>query len=232
MPTILLDLDNTLLTNHMDQFLAAYFVALEQRLAIHLQGRTLRDLMIPPIQMVMRNQDPTITNYDLFMQQFCLAINQSQTVLEPIFEIFYQQDYPSLRQYTAPQAVAPRLVDYLLNQGLTVVIATNPLFPHTAIQQRLEWAEVGHYPYKLVTTMENSIMCKPHEGYYAHILAQIGESPTNAWMIGDDIKNDIEPAQQLGLKTWWITDKPSNSNYQGDLMQFFEFAQTEFQAID
>jgi FMN phosphatase YigB (HAD superfamily) len=29
-------------------------------------------------------------------------------------------------------------------------------------------------------------------------------------MVGDDPENDIEPAQALGLKTWWITDAAPN----------------------
>ena len=96
--------------------------------------------------------------------------------------------------------------EVLSDEGYRVVIATNPLFPATAIEQRLDWAGVRDFPYALVTTMENSHFSKPNPRYYEEILAKIQSAPETTWMIGDNPTNDIIPARTLGLKTWWITD--------------------------
>ncbi len=34
----------------------------------------------------------------------------------------------------------------------------------------------------------------------------VDSEPESAWMVGNDVKRDIAPAQALGLKTWWIID--------------------------
>ena len=90
-------------------------------------------------------------------------------------------------------------------RGLAVIIATNPLFPTTAIEQRLAWAgvPVDEYPYALVTTYENMHAAKPQPAYYREILAAIDCPPDRALMVGDDWKNDIAPAAAVGLHTFW-----------------------------
>jgi FMN phosphatase YigB (HAD superfamily) len=45
---------------------------------------------------------------------------------------------------------------------------------------------------------------KPHEAYYEEILAQIGRSPQESLMVGDDWGRDIVPAANVGLWTYWI----------------------------
>jgi FMN phosphatase YigB (HAD superfamily) len=51
-------------------------------------------------------------------------------------------------------------------------------------------------------------------------------------MVGDDLENDIEPAQALGLKTWWISDAVTNASQmmsgivpdkQGNLAEFLNW---------
>jgi FMN phosphatase YigB (HAD superfamily) len=99
------------------------------------------------------------------------------------------------------------VVQRLLGEGYTVAIATNPLFPATAIQQRLNWAGVADFPYARVTTMENSHFSKPDLRYYQEILSAVGSKLESTWMVGDDPTQDIGPAHELGLKTWWITEE-------------------------
>ena len=53
--------------------------------------------------------------------------------------------------------------------GRKVVVATNPMFPETAILQRVQWAgfpEDGA-GFDLVTTIENSHATKAHSEYYS-----------------------------------------------------------------
>jgi len=41
---------------------------------------------------------------------------------------------------------ARSVVQAVFDAGYDVVIATNPLFPDTAIRQRMEWADVAEFP--------------------------------------------------------------------------------------
>ena len=45
---------------------------------------------------------------------------------------------------------------------------------------------------------------KPNQGYYSEILEVVGCRPDEALMVGDNGADDIEPAANLGLFTYWI----------------------------
>ena len=100
-----------------------------------------------------------------------------------------------------------------LDQGYRLVIATNPLFPRAAIEQRLAWAGVPttEFRYDLVTTYENMHACKPNREYYEEILSRLAVEPELAIMVGDDWDNDIGGATQAGLHAYWITQDAGKS---------------------
>jgi FMN phosphatase YigB (HAD superfamily) len=37
-----------------------------------------------------------------------------------------------------------------------------------------------------------------------YALKQLGASPTQAWMVGDNLRLDIQPAYELGMNTVWV----------------------------
>ena len=207
--TVLLDLDNTLLGNNMQDFLPPYFSALVARLSPFMAaGQDLRQIMYASVQKMQANQDPTVTNMAAFMADFVEFIDLPLAELEAILDIFYQEDYPEIQKYTTFRPEAPPIVALLIEASIQVVVATNPLFPMTALEQRLVWAGVRDFPYTLITAMENSHFAKPNPRYYQEILHKTDSQADTTWMVGDDIQNDIEPAHAVGLKTWWITDHP------------------------
>lgn len=55
---------------------------------------------------------------------------------------FYETEFSQLRAATVMRPAAADLVSTAIDQGCAVVVATNPLFPRTAIEQRLDWAGV------------------------------------------------------------------------------------------
>ena len=115
---------------------------------------------------------------------------------------FYANDFPALRQYTRRKPQARQVVQQAFDLGFDVVIATNPLFPATAIEQRLEWAGVADFPYRLVTTYENSRACKPNLLYFEHILETIGHRADACLVVGDEDMDMV--AAHLGCVTFHI----------------------------
>ena len=203
--TFLLDLDNTLLGNDMDRFLPPYFVMFARRFQTLVPNQDVRQLLIDCVQSVIENQDPTVTNMAAFMAEFTHRLGCPVETINPILATIYREDYPQLQGYTSLRPAAREVMQRLFASGCRVVIATQPLFPAVAIEQRLAWAGVAGFPYAWITTLENSHFSKPDVRYFEEILANIGSSPENSWMVGDDPARDIVPAHQLGLKTWWIT---------------------------
>jgi len=45
---------------------------------------------------------------------------------------------------------------------------------------------------------------KPDRSVFLYALEQLGASPAQAWMVGNDLMRDIQPAQELGLGTVWV----------------------------
>ena len=45
---------------------------------------------------------------------------------------------------------------------------------------------------------------KPDSRVFLSALEHLGALPAQAWMVGDDLTRDIQPAQELGLSTIWV----------------------------
>lgn len=211
---ILLDLDDTLLYNNMQDFLPRYFGLLAEfaassaLAAASTQGRLdmVQELLVCTRE-VMANNDPLLTNREVFWAAFSRRTGLSWERTEAFFARFYQERFGQLQAVTRPVPLAPELVQWCQGQGWGVVIATNPLFPPAAIEQRLAWAglPVTAYQFDLVTTFDNMHATKPQAAYYQEIFSRMGCAPAEAIMVGDDWGNDIAPAAALGCHTYWIT---------------------------
>lgn len=205
---ILFDLDDTLLGNSMDGFMRRYFGLLGAYARPILDEKTFLAYLLQSTQAVIRNDDPASTNADVFWANFEQLSGLRRADLEPFFARFYETEFGRLRELTQARPEAVELVRESFDRGLQVVIATNPLFPRTAIEQRLEWAGVpaSDYPYALVTTYETMHAAKPRPAYYREILSVIGRAPDEALMVGDDWDNDVVPAAATGLYAYWINE--------------------------
>ncbi|MCB9418797.1 MAG: HAD family hydrolase [Ardenticatenaceae bacterium] len=204
---VLFDLDDTLLGNDMDKFLPNYFTLLGKHAERYLEkNRFLQELMAGT-QAMIASTDTAVSNRDAFWYTFQQRTGLDPDEMEPFFEQFYRNVFPQLVATTEKRPLAAPLVQTCLDKGLKVVVATNPLFPAIAVEERLDWAgvPVTEFDYDLVTTYENMHTTKPHPAYYHEILQMIDCAPETAVMIGDDWKNDIIPAASIGLHTYWIT---------------------------
>ena len=231
--TILLDLDNTLLGNDMKEFLPPYFALLHKHFQEFTDIQTLWQVTLSSVQNIHAQPAETDNRVETFIIEFSRQMGQPLDVVRQAWDTFYQEDFPKLKAYTTPRPEAETVVRRLLADGHQVVIATNPLFPAAAIEQRMVWAGVHDFPYARVTTMENSRYFKPDPRYYREILAKVNGAPESAWMVGDDPVNDIEPARSLGLRTWWITPNgpsaqipPPESDKQGSLSDFLAWIES------
>jgi FMN phosphatase YigB (HAD superfamily) len=203
---ILFDLDDTLLGNHMDTFLPSYFGLLgryAQQLSF--DGDFMQALLFST-QAMIADVDPTRLNWDVFRVNFAQMTGLDSAEMEAFFNAFYRDEFPKLQSVTQPRAAARALIQTCVAHDIMAIIATNPLFPATAIEQRLAWAglPVDSTPLALVTSMDNMHAAKPQLAYYREILDRVGCSPQETLMVGDSWESDIEPAHALGIPAYWI----------------------------
>ncbi len=214
--TVLLDLDDTLLENKMEQFLPAYFKLLGDYLAHHADTEKMLQELIAGTQAMIANLDPRLTLEQVFSKHFYPALGLDASEMAGTIEGFYKTEFPRLREHTRSFPAVPGVVDELLAEGYEVVIATNPLFPRLAIEERLRWAGLPpeDVNFTLIASFEDSHFAKPNPEYFAEILARLGRKPAEAVMVGDDLERDIHPAAALGMAVYYIGEE-SNSGQVG-----------------
>ena len=202
---ILFDLDGTLVDDSMDAFLPPYFAALTKKMAGWVEpARFITQLQASTRAMVTSN-DPTRTLAEVFAADFFPRLGAPRETFTPLIDDFYTREYPQLSAYVNPIAGARDVIERVFKLGHLGVIATMPVFPRTAILQRMEWGRVADFPYALVTDYETMHASKPNPAYYREIAALIGCPPADCVMVGNEARNDIFPAKEAGMKTFWVT---------------------------
>jgi FMN phosphatase YigB (HAD superfamily) len=232
---ILFDLDDTLLINPMSVFVPAYLRALTEFMADRLDGELLTSSLLEAVRVMDRNTDWSRTNAEVFFEAFLPQLGGDRAELRTAFDRFYAESYPSLRALTAPDPHAAAAVVWARRTGRKVVVATNPMFPETAIKQRIRWAgfQDGGAGFDHVTTIENSHATKAHPEYYSEIVRRLGLQAGECVMVGDNWQWDVAHAVEAGLSAYWIADdaepRPDPTLPalgQGSLGDFLTFAQS------
>ncbi|MBW6465159.1 MAG: HAD family hydrolase [Brevefilum sp.] len=214
-PTVLFDLDDTLLSTNMDQFLPDYFKGLSTALC-HLGSawKVTRQVNTAVKQMV-ANQDPDKTLKEVFDQHFYPPLGSTEAACKQQIKAFYQYDYPHLKPITQPRPEAKQLVDWCLSQGVRMAIATNPLFPLTATRQRIEWAGLNPDDFEFFTTYDDFHFTKPHLAYYAEVLGRLGWPEGPVAMTGDNFAHDLLPMDTMGYQTFWVDPSVPGVRWKG-----------------
>lgn len=235
--TLLFDLDDTLLDNDMSTFVPAYLRLWSEHISPRVDGDHLVREMLAGTRAMVENTDPARTLRSVFASRFYPALGLRESELRDDVAVFYAERFPALRATVGRRASARAVIAWAFDAGFEVVIATNPLFPRVALEQRLQWAGVGvdEFPYALITTDERMHFAKSHPEYYAEILALVGRRPEEALMIGNEWANDILPASAVGIPVFWIAspaDRPPRRGAvtlagQGDLDDFIRWARDE-----
>lgn len=209
---VLLDLDDTLINNRMDVFLPAYFQKLGEHFADRLDPARMLTELIAGTQQMIRNMDPTRTLEHAFGEYFYPALGLDEKTALDLFMVFYQEIFPDLEPLTGTKPEARRFVEHIAHRDLDIAVATNPLFPSIAVEERLKWAgfDAPEDTFRIITTYEHFHFSKPHPEYYAEILGRLGVAPFEAVMIGDDVSLDLVPARSLGLGTFHLSDDPED----------------------
>ncbi len=227
--TLLFDLDDTLLGNNMDQFLPVYLQALSSHMAPSADPRQMVKTLLAASAQMLQNTRPDRTLEEVFDAGFYPPLGIKKEQVRDILDTFYAEEFPKLQGITQfrPEAVA--LVKTVLARGYRVAIATNSLFPSTAVRQRLSWAGLSpdEFPFALIPSFHTFHFAKPNPAYFAELMAKLAWPDGPVVMVGDSLVDDMISARQAGLATFWVTPRavslPENQplpNGRGALVDF------------
>jgi len=221
----------------MGTFIPAYFQGVAEHFADVNSAALLNGLMAGT-QAMLANTNPTQTLRQVFINHFPLAQNGHEAQIWARFDDFYRAGFEKLQALTTPRPEARTVLEWAGAAGYRIILATNALFPEVAIRARLRWAGLEDLPFEFITHIENSHFAKPQPEYFAEILARAGLRSHEALMVGNDWNDDILPAAQLGLATWWVA-KPGREPLSGAtpvgigaLGDFLRWAQTSLSEFE
>lgn len=202
---VLFDLDGTLLPMDQDVFIECYMGLLAQFMVPYgYEPKKLVKTVWEGTGAMMRNTTGS-TNETVFWDLFRQVYGPRADTDVPLFEEFYATEFGKVRTSCGFNPAAAELIGWLKEQGVRLILATNPLFPRIATMQRIRWAGLDPADFEIVTTYENSRYCKPDLRYYQEILDEAGLSPEECIMVGNDAREDMA-AEGLGTQVFLLTD--------------------------
>jgi FMN phosphatase YigB (HAD superfamily) len=202
---IFFDLDGTLLTLDTEAFVKRYMKRLGEYTAHVVNPELLVKSVWDATKQMMKDNGAERTNEEVFRKHFLNLCSIEQETIWPIFDKFYAEEFPLLKEDIEPHPYALKVVEEAKKQGYKLVVATNPIFPGVAIQERMRWAGLVETDFEHVTIFETSRYCKPNPKYFMEICEHIGIQPENVIMIGNDMQQDMVAAE-VGLKTFLVED--------------------------
>ncbi|MBQ9168349.1 MAG: HAD family hydrolase [Oscillospiraceae bacterium] len=202
---VLFDLDGTLLPMDQEAFTKKYFGLLAAKLAPHgyEPEQLIAGIWSGTAAMVKNTGEKT--NEEAFWIDFTGRFGEQTKADIPLFDEFYRTDFAGAKAACGYNPMAAETVKMLKNKGIRVALATNPIFPAIATENRIRWAGLEPEDFELYTTYENSSHCKPNPDYYRAVLEQLGVDPKECLMVGNDVKEDMI-AGSLGMQVFLLTD--------------------------
>jgi len=204
---VLFDLDGTLLDIDLDAFLREYFSALGPALAEVPGGPDARDVVAAVMEStgVMCAAHPDLTNRAAFHAHFqrLTGVDLDERSVAERVDRFYRDQFPNLKRDHGPMPGNRRVVASARDAGLRTALATNPIFPRAAIDERMRWAGLEQGWFDVITSYETMSACKPDPAYFTDVAAALGVDPADCLMVGDDPQLDM-PARAAGMKTFYV----------------------------
>ena len=230
--TVLFDLDGTLLPMELDGFLERYFSLLSKKLISHgYDSNKVMDGLWEGL-MAMIHNDGSCTNEKAFLDRFSKEVGRDARADMPLFVDFYNNEFHGAKDACGYDAKAVETVAAVKARGLRVVLATNPMYPAVATENRIRWAGFEPQDFELYTTYEDFSHCKPNPAYFVDVLERLGLKPEECLMVGNDAIEDMAAAK-AGLKVFLLPKYLVNrqnvdiSSYpQGDFDDLLQYIDT------
>ena len=202
---VLFDLDGTLLKMDQDEFVKTYF----KYLAIHLSPRGYEPDKLLKVfwagVAAMTANDGSCSNEDAFWKVFTAAYGVNSIEDKPYIDEFYKNGFNQVEAVCGKYKEAKEIIMLVKEKGKIPVLATNPLFPHTATENRMRWTGLEPSDFAEYTTYENCHYCKPNPEYYKELLQKLGLKSEECIMVGNDVGEDMI-ARELGMQVFLMTD--------------------------
>lgn len=218
---ILFDIEGTLTNVDAADFMRNYLGILAPRFAHLLSSDKFSKQLLKSLEIAKNEPKPGQTNMQTFYDDFSRATGQSFQTLRPIFAEFYESDFPTLRCLTQPIPQGVKVVEYAIQQGFLIAVASNPLMPLTAMCEQVRWAGLTPEHFKVIPALDNFHYCKPHLGFFREVAESLGVKPDSCLLVSEHTADMI--CRELGMKLFYVGTLGSEmqTDYAGQLDDLF-----------
>lgn len=170
-------------------------------------------------------------NIDVFYEEVEKISGYTRGQIEPPTLDYYTTTFENVYDITLPNPFAVHIAELMRLKADYTVIATMPVFTIEAVAMRMRWVGLAPSMFDHVTTAHTSCFCKPNPRYFQEILDRFGVRPEETLMIGNDVREDMQPCQTLGIDVFLVTDhmithdlpyEAFRQGRYGDLVAFLE----------
>ena len=218
---ILFDLEGTVMNLDPSDFMRNYIGILAPRFAHLLSPDKFSKQLLKSLETSQTDPKPGQTNMQTFYDDFSKATGHSYQTLRPIFEEFYESDFPALRclVQAIPQGV--KVVEYAIQQGFLTAVASNPTLPLSAMQEHVRWAGLTPEQFKVIPALDNFHFLKPHLGFYSEVAESLGVKPDSCLLVSGRTQDLI--CRELGMKMFFVgaLGSEGQTDYAGNLDDLF-----------
>lgn len=200
---ILFDLDGTLLNVEMDAYISGYVRGLARYFSDLANRCRFADTVVTTAFDLLKADQGEQTMEELFLALLEERLGIDGDLFRNRLNLYCDNGLHHLAPLVRPFPLARQILQYCFDNGIRVIIATNPVFPLPVVEARLKWGRLDDFPFELITSYENSRYCKPHRQYFLDILHSQGLNSQQTIMVGNDTEYDL-PAQQAGLTTFLL----------------------------
>jgi HAD superfamily hydrolase (TIGR01549 family) len=202
---VFFDLDGTLLPLDMDEYLAQYYRAIKKSgFYDRISAENGADIFESAVIAMLRN-DGSRRNIDVFFSTIERMSGKSAGYLTPYMDKFYDNEFRQVKSCTRTEQRAVEAVRVLKRKGYRLILATNPVFPKIATDQRIAWAGLASGDFEYVSYYDNSGFCKPNPEYFFEILRKCSLDASECYFVGNDVTEDMG-AVALGFEGFLVLD--------------------------
>jgi FMN phosphatase YigB (HAD superfamily) len=208
---VLFDLDDTLIRAQMREFVIRYVGSLAQHCAAEVRPKTFTKTMGKIIyDLIHISGDGRSSNEERIFNRLAADLKLDRELIRSALGHFAELDLEALQTLVKPIPLAGKIVRDIRATGMSMVLATNPVFPKFMVQARMRWGGLREEDFIYISSIENSYHCKPHPQYFENIAKILGLAPEECLMVGNDTSQDLA-ATAIGMRTFlvdtWMVDR-------------------------
>lgn len=198
---VIFDLDNTLVitrpaAKHAYKQAINYLAKLEGRSK---DNKKLYNHWKKIVQRVIGEKKPQLRQFSHSLQVLIDEQKMSTSHYQGALHEFEREFLSKLQ----PQQGARELFSWLKKIGVTIAVATES--GTSEAKKKLKHARL--YPLVDILVTSNDVgVFKPDPAYYEHCMSHAGVDASEVLVVGDRETEDLEPARQLGCRTYLVTD--------------------------